>query len=229
MSGILMAPNINIHNEGWDIISKYNNGNRTFLIQQNPSNNKASFAVSPADDTNKYYESFACPIVSNDISDSHYYDIVTTKTLLNQTYPIGAIYISTVSTSPASLFGGTWEMINGKFLLAGQSTTYPYGSVGGASTVKLTQNQMPAHVHEENYDFGGQYVRPMASLTQQSGTTQSTASTNGTYKYFTNYLTFTSASTDHPVYPIITQSMGGSQAHDNMPPYLAVYMWKRID
>lgn len=59
-------------------------------------------------------------------------------------YPVGAIYISTVSTSPASLFGGTWEQIRGRFLLAADDT-YTAGSSGGEAAHALTVNEMPPH------------------------------------------------------------------------------------
>ena len=42
--------------------------------------------------------------------------------LFSLVYPVGSIYISVNSTSPATLFGGTWEQIQGKFLLASSTT-----------------------------------------------------------------------------------------------------------
>lgn len=59
-------------------------------------------------------------------------------------YPVGAVYISVNSTSPASLFGGTWESIGGRFLL-GADSTYTAGSTGGEATHKLTVNEIPSH------------------------------------------------------------------------------------
>lgn len=117
-------------------------------------------------------------------------------------YPVGAIYISTVSTSPASLFGGSWEMINNKFLLAGSSSTYPYGSTGGAATHKLTIDEMPSHNH-----WG--VLRPDWYLHGESG--QSSGVSDG--------------SSNNQLY---TDNSGGGKAHNNMPPYLSVYMWKRV-
>ena len=57
-------------------------------------------------------------------------------------WPIGSIYMSVNSTSPASLFGGTWEKLSNTFLLAA-SSSYPAGSTGGESTHKLTQSELP--------------------------------------------------------------------------------------
>jgi len=45
------------------------------------------------------------------------------------------------------LFGGTWQSINEKFLLAGSSANFPYGSIGGEVTHTLTVAEMPSHGH----------------------------------------------------------------------------------
>lgn len=119
--------------------------------------------------------------------------------MIGKLYPVGAVYISTVSTSPASLFGGTWEMINEKFLLAG-SSNYPYGSKGGAATHKLTVNEMPSHSHSFN------------------GYSDSAPEGYGEYR-----VEYGGEGSD-----LYINNTGGGAAHNNMPPYLAVYMWKRI-
>jgi len=66
-------------------------------------------------------------------------------------YPVGSIYMSVNSTSPATLFGGTWERIQDMFLLAA-GTSYSAGSTGGSATVTLTsaQSGVPAHSHGLN-------------------------------------------------------------------------------
>ena len=119
-------------------------------------------------------------------------------------YPVGSIYMSTNSTSPATLFGGTWERIQDMFLI-GASNFYEPGSIGGEASHTLTTNEMPAHTHKAStnagyYAFGG------------TSTNTGPAQGNG---YRTSF-----ASID-------TASAGSGQAHNNMPPYLAVYMWKR--
>lgn len=67
--------------------------------------------------------------------------------LLNLIYPVGAIYLSTNSTSPAALFGGTWEQIKDAFLLAA-GTNHSAGSTGGAENVTLTTANLPSHSHQ---------------------------------------------------------------------------------
>jgi hypothetical protein len=67
-------------------------------------------------------------------------------------YPIGAIYISTVETSPASLFGGTWNRLKDRFLIAA-GDTFEAGSTGGSSSVTLTKDQLPSHTHTQQGSF----------------------------------------------------------------------------
>ena len=122
-------------------------------------------------------------------------------------YPVGAIYISTVSTSPASLFGGTWEQLKDRFLL-GAGDTYSAGSSGGEAAHALTVNEMPPHQH------------PMYTDTEFSA--YPTGNTNAWKQALIN------ASNPATLDYMRTGSSGGGWAHNNMPPYLAVYMWKRV-
>ncbi len=115
-------------------------------------------------------------------------------------YPVGSVYISVNSTSPASLFGGSWERIKDTFLLSA-GDVYSAGSTGGEAQHTLTVNEMPSHLHTFGRDPG-------------SGDRQDTGYTaSGSHEFDSNSE---------------TSSVGGSQPHNNMPPYLAVYMWKRI-
>ena len=146
--------------------------------------------------------------------------------MLTAVYPVGAVYLSTSSTSPASLFGGTWEQIKDRFLLAAGGS-YGAGSTGGAATHKLTESEMPSHRHVESFEVANDYPRPIGSNVS-SAYTSSTAVSDGTYKYLTSFLGNKSASAEDPVYPLLTMSAGSGSSHNNMPPYLAVYMWKRV-
>ena len=116
-------------------------------------------------------------------------------------YPVGAVYISAQSTSPAGLFGGEWESIGGRFLL-GADATYAAGSMGGEANHTLTVDEIAPHNH---YMTHKGYVNPNAG----EGNWQISLSTKGTIDLYTT-------------------STGGGQPHNNMPPYLAVYMWKRV-
>ena len=93
-------------------------------------------------------------------------DNVSKSDILLSVYPVGSIYKSTNSMSPAELFGGTWERIKDQFLLA-SGDTYAAGSTGGEATHTLTTNEMPSHSHEYingvNYNKDGKGSIPAAS------------------------------------------------------------------
>ena len=126
----------------------------------------------------------------------------TLGSLLDAIYPIGSIYQSTNETSPETLFGGTWSQIQGQFLL-GASSTYPAGSTGGEAKHTLTSQEIPSHYHNLPIDYGS---HSGSSRGISSWVDNATASSDGSYK---------------------TGNTGGGQAHNNMPPYMAVYIWQR--
>lgn len=126
--------------------------------------------------------------------------------LLNAVYPVGSIYISVSETSPNTLFGGTWERMKDRFLLAA-GDSYAAGATGGEAAHTLTVEEMPKHHHNL-------HVRGFDNSSSKE------AIVNASYDY-------TSAQTDAGQAELIISSTGGSAAHNNMPPYLAVYMWKR--
>ena len=130
------------------------------------------------------------------------------KFILDTFYPIGKLYISTDPTDPSTFLGGYWERMKDRFLLAA-GDTYVAGSTGGEATHKLTVNEMPSHRHEKLYSPNG--------TERKAGYGTGTTHT-GTLNQMTN-TTFESLNTGYT---------GGGQAHNNMPPYIAVYVWKRI-
>lgn len=136
------------------------------------------------------------------------------SSFLNLVYPIGAVYISINSTSPATLFGGTWEAIKDRFLLSAGSS-YSAGSTGGAATVTLKVNEIPVHeghLTDNNTNTGGNYAGYLANTT----TTAYGSSGRGWNVQMGNEI----VPAGH--------NKGGGAAHNNMPPYLTVYMWKRV-
>lgn len=145
--------------------------------------------------------------------DTEFYNAVTFSgsvggtALLNYVYPVGSIYMSVNSTSPATLFGGTWEQLEDRFLL-GAGSAYVAGTTGGEATHTLTTSEMPNHKHSLDLD------KSSAEATGY-GLTESTYFTNRAIVYRSGSLAWS------------TTLVGGGGAHNNMPPYLAVYMWKR--
>ena len=122
-------------------------------------------------------------------------------------YPVGSIYTSINPTDPSILFGGTWEQLKDCFLLAA-GDSYEAGTTGGEETHTLTVDEMPSHNHHL-------YVRGFDDSVSKE------ALVNGSYNY-------TSEQSYAGEVELIISSSGGSAAHNNMPPYLTVYIWKRI-
>lgn len=143
--------------------------------------------------------------------------------IIGLVYPVGAIYMSVSSTSPTTLFGGTWEQIEDTFLLcAGDSHTA--GATGGAETVTLGTNEIPAHTHgskslEGSYNPLAWSTAGYTGIIGESGELNNQASA-GSGSAFGSHTMTLNATHEH-------NSVGGGASHNNMPPYLAVYVWKR--
>ena len=116
--------------------------------------------------------------------------------------PVGCLYMSFESTSPATLFGGSWTQLKDRFLLSVGDTYKSAGLTGGEADHTLTVAEMPSHRHGASE---GQFH----AYTGSNGADTVSGGTNFKSIQYTAYA-------------------GGGGAHNNMPPYLAVYMWKRI-
>lgn len=137
---------------------------------------------------------------------------ITWKNLLSKIYPVGSLYMSAKATSPASLFGGTWEQIKDRFILAA-GDTYAAGSTGGEAEHALTVDEMPAHRHE------GINIDNLYCFGWENG---SRTGVNFQKFYGGTYWG------DDVQNRLASGYAGGSTAHNNMPPYLTAYIWKRI-
>ena len=91
-------------------------------------------------------------------------DDTAIKAFAKLIYPVGAIYFSTVATSPATLFGGTWERISGRFLWCGNDSEASTAKTGGAATVTLSQAQMPGHTHTGSTAYAGDHNHTKGSM-----------------------------------------------------------------
>lgn len=123
-------------------------------------------------------------------------DATSWQNIFNLIYPVGSIYLSTNNANPGTLFGGSWEQIQDRFLLA-CGDKYTNGATGGEATHTLTIDEMPSHSHS----------LIARTVLMEAGTNYGTYIADGNYN---------------------TSAVGGSQPHNNMPPYLVVYIWKRI-
>lgn len=129
-------------------------------------------------------------------------DVTSLNAYWQTIYPVGAIYMSASSTSPATLFGGSWTQLKDRFLLAVGDTYKSAGLIGGEANHTLTVAEMPSHRHGASE---GQFH----AYTGSNGADTVSGGTNFKSIQYTAYV-------------------GDGGAHNNMPPYLAVYMWKRI-
>ena len=132
----------------------------------------------------------------------------TIQSILEMVYPVGSIYISVNSINPNSLFGfGTWEQIKDKFLLAA-GDIHGAGETGGEETHTLTEEEIPSHSHQFNRTQLWKNDPGVLNNNLEMGYGLGIKSLN--------------------IYTDNTTSVGGGLAHNNMPPYLSVYIFKRI-
>lgn len=125
------------------------------------------------------------------------------ENILSKVYPVGSIYMSLSSTDPKTLFGGTWERLKDRFLLAA-GAKYSVGATGGEATHTLTKDEMPSHNHYAAVSGGtDSYGQNRTAISSFAIKTQGYSDSSTIF------------------------ATGGGDAHNNMPPYLAVYMWKR--
>jgi hypothetical protein len=133
--------------------------------------------------------------------------VVGGTNIIDLIYPVGSIYLSASTVSPSTSIGGTWvRYAQGRCLFSVHDTDTDFAleAIGGAKDVTLTEAQMPSHRHSffdnvrDRYgSSGGDYVFHLAGFGARGG--------------FNNNTNYT----------------GSSQAHENLPPYIAVYCWKR--
>ena len=134
-------------------------------------------------------------------------------------YPVGSIYISTSSTNPSTIYGGTWERYGqGKTLVGlneGEPEFNTINKTGGEKTHTLTINEMPSH----NHNLGGHtflWGENVGTVNIKNANAEEGAtSQNRLYTYQNQYGWAN------------TLVNGGSQPHNNLQPYITVYMWKR--
>lgn len=133
--------------------------------------------------------------------------------LLNLIYPVGSIYISTSSTfNPQTVWGGTWKKTADGRCLIGANATYPLGSTGGEAEHILGNNEMPSHDHGLS-DWAMSWKMTGAKGEVNLGVSATSEAWTNNRGYFKSQN---------------TKPAGESKPHNNMQPYLAVYIWERI-
>lgn len=143
-------------------------------------------------------------------------------------YPVGSIYISTVATNPATLFGfGTWVAFGAGRVLIGVSGTAPYtaGNTGGSANAVVvahthtgtTGGQSATHQHDSSWGETG--TGPFGNVAGSNQGSSATDNDNNSWLTGPNI-------TDH-THSFTTDSTGVSATNANLPPYVVVYMWNR--
>lgn len=156
--------------------------------------------------------------------------------LLNATYPIGSVYFSTRSTSPESLFGGTWDRIaEGRFIVGVGTGTdsddldkaFGVGNTGGQYRQTLTTKQIPGHSHkgyglviaEEGDAIIDKINNPWDTLKGKTGILHKSDGHNS--------VTFGSSIDGTRDSELIINDAGGGESHNNTPPGFGLYVYTR--
>lgn len=135
--------------------------------------------------------------------------------VVERDHPVGSLYISENPTSPAELYGGTWERIKGRFIM-GASDDYPAGSTGGSATHTQTVQELASHYHDKilarrnNQTLLGQanQTSPQSGLIRVLYGTGSLESTNAEY--------------------LATSNEGSGSPMNILNPYYSMYIWRRV-
>lgn len=136
------------------------------------------------------------------------------SSVIDMIHPIGSIYLSVSEVDPAILFGGVWESFStGRTLVGVDTSQTEFNTVqktGGEKTHTLNSNEIPSHSHtifaNTDYRESGETGYWGLDLCQGYAYGSEKDANNGTG----------------------TRASGGGEAHNNLQPYITVYMWKRV-
>lgn len=175
--------------------------------------------------------------------------------ILDLVYPVGSIYMSTANVDPSKFIGGTWKALNEGRVLIGANDTYKAGSKGGEASHTLTVAEMPSHGHSASTNNAGAHTHTRGTMNITGGGGYAEAYNNTSAYWGAMYLDTSSQGymgsndTDYDNYRIgfdasrnwtgatssngshshtvTVEKTGQGVAHNNLQPYLAVYMWER--
>ena len=168
------------------------------------------------------------------------------------TYPVGSIYMSTSSTNPSSLFGGTWVAWGSGRVPVGINTGdgnfNTVEKTGGESSHKLTVAEMPSHTHSipalsgstnsagSHNHLGGEgssiYMTGGFGGPEMVGLAEGGAFSENAYSGGIKRKAGVSESGNH-THTVTTNASttggsGGTTAHNNLQPYITCYMWRCV-
>ncbi len=151
--------------------------------------------------------------ITEECTDEQYPSAKAAYKLLLLAHPVGSLYWSADATEPSLLFGGSWERVKDKFILAA-GDSYEAGSTGGEAEHKLKANEIPRHFHD----------MVIANRTNETATAEYPAYA---LQFYEDSFTRSSSIIYGGVVGGGTSKVGGDGTHNNMPPYEVYYCWKR--
>lgn len=133
-----------------------------------------------------------------------------TRKLVDLVYPVGSLYMSTNSTNPSTLFGGTWEpYAQGRTIIGAgtgndgsTSMSFTAGQIGGEYVHKLTVNEMPSHQHDMQHDLNLHGISGGSSV-------------------------ITAVVSAGSGKDVLTSLTGGDGNHNNIQPFICTNIWRR--
>lgn len=159
-----------------------------------------------------------------------------------QAYPVGAVYFSATLVDPSTLFGGTWvRMGQGKAIVGVDETDVDFDTpleTGGEKTHLLTEAELPKHTHGSGTlvtdTTGSGHTHSAGTLTiskrggagSAAGAATGNTTLNGTAQVDGDTGSSGSGHT-HGVSGSTANGSGGAGAHNNMQPFITLYMWRR--
>lgn len=171
--------------------------------------------------------------------------IDTTQQILNMIYPVGSIYMSVNNVSPATFIGGTWTALTDRVLI-GAGSSYAVNATGGATSHThtsaahthttaghtLTVNEMPSHAHQLRRQQWYSADTVHSAMTGSIYSWKSGEGKGGSTSYsWTNNagqdVLYAGGGASHSHGNTGSTTPGNTGSSSNLPPYLAVYMWKR--
>jgi microcystin-dependent protein len=150
-------------------------------------------------------------------------------------FPVGSVFIAVVATDPAMLLGyGTWEAFGaGRVLVGHNAGDVDFNAAektGGAKTHTLTTAEMPSHTHTQDAHTHVQnahtHVQGVNS-TATGGLSGYTADTSTNTRVDSGYSTAATTAVNQNA-TAVNQNTGGGSAHNNLQPFITVFMWKRV-
>ena len=162
------------------------------------------------------------------------------KHILEHLYPIGSIYFSTTQTNPQAELGiGEWRTFNqgtGRVLVGIDQFNSNFnilGLRGGEKAVRLTNFNLPSHDHDysvgvdgdtsHRHTFTGTYHSNKSYAGKTGSWSRSAISWRSRHTFHTNY-----AESEHEHQNTYSNNTGGGRAHNNLQPYITVYIWIRV-